>query len=433
MSDIFTSQPDVYTPTSTGTADIFGNPSRPSTPSTGPDIFGHGGGGDGTSAGSSLYAELRAAYPWLDQVGLDPGFFQDLAASAASSDEVIVKLRQNPIYKARFPGLWRNDGSIRMNEAQYLQTEQSYKQLVNQFGYGSTYKNPADYKGLFDSEQDPNELQKRLQTYADIKDSGQGMKDAFYVYAGLKLTDDDLYQATVDPTHHQALTGAYNQAVASSTFDYSTWLTRATEVGMNRVADSLGVAGASGALGTAGVQAVLRTDPNFARTVMDAIYSGSHGGVSAPATTGFTGDGPGSDLFNYGQASGGGLLDLESLLNAFQEAAIGSAATGAGLAMPTKERIAELRTAGVDRARALSAYGQFGASGGVYGAASQRAGLGQFGQKQFEDAAFLGNAGSQAQLQAALAQEQAAGSRTGSFGVSQGSGSRTRQTGLKSY
>lgn len=375
--------------------DVVTNDPAPATPTPTPS----------PAAPNPLFAQLRADFPWLDQIGLDPAFFQNLVATAASADEVLVKLRDNPVYKARFPGLWRGDGSIRMNEAQYIQQEGSYRQLLQQFGYGDEYKTPQSLIGIFDSEMDPNELGQRLQTYRGIQDSGQGVKDAFYVYAGINLTDDDLYQATVDPGHAQALSQAYNANVASSSFDYSTWITRATEVGLKRVADTLTTAQKSGALTGAAVQAVLRTDSNFARTIMDAIYTNS--GASNQT------------------------LNLEELISSFQEAAIGSAATGAGLSLPSKERIAELRTAGVDRARAMQSYGQYGAQGDVYRAASQRAGLGVFDQKAFEDAAFLGNGAAQQRLSTGLAREDAAGHQTGSFGIDQGTNGRYRQQGLR--
>lgn len=355
----------------------------------------------------SLLADLKADFPWLDQIGFSVEFFQQLVANAASSAEIITSLRQTPQYKQRFPGLWRQDGSIRMTEAQYLARENDFRQVANQYGYGDNFKTPASFVGLFDSEQDPNEFKDRLDTYKQIQNAGQATKDAFYVYAGLQVSDDDLFEAVVDPAAAQRLTDEYNQRVASSQFDYVTWITRATEVGQQRVAKTLQDLAKTGAVTGTAVQAVLRTDPNFARTIMDALY---HGGDVSP---------------------NGQTLNLQELLSSFEYASIGAAATQAGLTLPTKERIAEIRAAGIDRARASQAYVQFGQNKGVYDAAVKRTGGGDFGQQDFESAAFLGDAAAAARLQAGLARETAAGQEQGQFRM-EATANGIAQKGLRS-
>lgn len=336
-------------------------------------------------------AELEVRYPWMKQMGISASWFQEAAATSSGADEIVSKIRQTSQYKARFPGLYRTDGSMRMNEAQYLQTESTYRGLLRQYGFNvDEYATPAALQGFFDSEMDGNELDNRLRTYTEIKSSGQSTKDAFYVYSGLQITDEDLYAATVDPAAKQRLTDAYNAQVAGQAFDYTTFITRATEVGNQRVAKLLGDMSSTGAVTGAAVQAVLNTDPEFARTIMDALYSGA--GMSGATT-----------------------LNLNELLSAFEEAALGAAATNAGLTLPTKERIAELRTAGVQKAQASQAYMSYGQNKGIYASAVQRAGFGTFGQSQFEDAAFLGNANAAQALASGMATEEAAGKDQGEF------------------
>lgn len=339
----------------------------------------------------AFLAELETRYPWMKQMGISASWFQEAAATSSAADEIVSKIRQTPQFKARFPGLYRKDGSMRMNEAQYLQTEATYRGLLRQYGFNvDAYSTPASLVGFFDSEMDGNELQSRLKTYTDIKQSSQATKDAFYVYSGLEITDEDLYSAAVDPAARQNLTDAYNARIAGQTFDYTTFITRATEVGNQRVAKLLGDMSATGAVTGAAVQAVLNTDPAFARTIMDALYTG--GGLEGSST-----------------------LSLNDLLSTFEEAALGAAASNAGLELPTKERIAELRTAGIQRAQAQEAYSTFGQQKGIYSAATQRAGFGTFDQTQFEDAAFLGNAKAAQALASGMAAETAAGRDQGEF------------------
>lgn len=354
----------------------------------------------------SLINELQSMFPWLNQVGLTPEFFQSLVAESASPAEMLTRIRQQPQYKARFPGLWRQDGSLRMDESTYVQREGDYRQLLRQFGYGDQYQNAQSFTGFFDAEIDPNELRDRLGTYQRIKDEAQPVKDAFYVYSGLRVTDDDLYQATVDPAAAQRLQDEYNARVAASTFDYQSWITRATEVGLQRVSKTLGDLQKNGALTGVAVQAVIKTDPNFARSIMDALYTNA----GTPGST----------------------MDLNDLVSSFEYAAIGAAARNAGFELPTKERVATIRAAGVDRARAQSAYMQFASAGqSRLDDAVRRATQGRFTQADFEDATFLGVGQAQSALQSGLAREEAAGKGGGGFRQDLSRSGRLVQQGLQ--
>jgi hypothetical protein len=358
---------------------------------------------------SQFLAELKAAYPWTEQLGLTAQWFQQTAAEATGPDEILVKIRATPQYKQLFPAIRRTDGSLRMNEAQYLARGQDFRRLLTQHGFDpNEYSSPASLVGFYEAETDPNELRDRLTVWRQIQDSGPRVKDAFYVYAGLSIELDDLFEAAVDPAAGQRLTEAYNAQLAASPFDYASWITRATEVGLQRVAKDLQGLQSQGALTAQVVQATLRTDPNFARQIMDALYTGGSGEVNQTQP-----------------------LALEELLGAFQEAVLGAAATGAGLSLPSKERIAQIRQTGIDRARAVQAYMDYGMNQGAYNAAVQRARGKSFGQDQFEKAAFLGDAGAAQDLRAGLAYEEAAGQQQGTFRMTQDPSGRIVQRSLR--
>ena len=340
---------------------------------------------------SVFLSTLLAEFPWLQSIGLDPGWFQEVAAEASGSAEILVKMRQTPQYKARFPGLYREDGQVRMNEAQYMAREQDFRTVLSQYGFDmSQYQTAASLRPFFENEFDPNEFRQRVETYRGVQQSSQAQKDAFYVYAGLTVTDDDLYQAIVDPSARESLTAAYNEAVAGSSNDYTQWITRATEVGLQRVSTALLGAQAEGLTTPEAAQRVMATDPGFARQMMDAIYTGGTGDV--------------------GQG-----LALEDLLNSFEYAAIGAAATNAGLDLPTKERLAEIRQAGIERAQAIQGYQGYGQRESAISGAVQRAGYSDFTQDDFERAQFLGDASLQRELQSGLARDAAAGRGSGEF------------------
>lgn len=358
-------------------------------------------------ARTGVLAELEQLFPWMQEIGLPVSWFQETAATSASDSEVVAKLRQTSQYKQRFPAMVRADGSMRMTEAQYLDQETAYRQVLRQGGVSADrMDNPADFVGFFDSEQDPNELKQRVDIWNNVKSAGRDYQDAFYVYAGMRVSNEDLYAAVVDPAARQNLQDEYNQKVAAQPLDYQTWITRATEAGLSRVASTLGSLQRNGVLTGAAVQSITSIAPDFARSIMDALY---HGGDPTQGST----------------------LNLNELMQSFEYAALGAAAKGAGLELPDRARIAEIRSAGVDRAQAQKAYLDFGANKNLYGAAVDRSGGGSFTQSDFEDAAFLGKADQAQRLNKALGQEASYGQSGGQFNIQQqGKKGRYAQRGL---
>lgn len=350
---------------------------------------------------TDLLTEIKYLFPWMAEMGLDGTWLQNVVADTNSPEEFVLRLRQESAYKKRFPGLFRADGSMRMTEAEYIQRENDFRQVLDQGGFDRReYSTPASLKTFFESEQDPNELKDRVQLYNQISSSGQAVKDAFYVYAGLDLSTDDLFEAAVNKDFAAELQKAYVERTAAG-FDYNTFLDRVTQVAGKRAADLV-----SRQDNTLTVQN-LPTDPGLAKKVIDVLYS-TGGGV------------------------GGRTLSLQELLASYEEALLGSAAGNAGLGIPTKDRVAQIRAAGIERARAQQAYLDFAGQQGALQGAAMRHGLGVIDRTTMEDAAFFGQAGAQRQLDAATAAEKAAGATGGTFRFDQNSSGRLYQRGLTS-
>lgn len=368
-----------------------GYPIDPSLPGWGPEPVEFEPEPVDTRSSAEVFAEIAAAFPWMQQLGLTPQWFQNVAAESSSTAEIVAKLRQSPEYKLRFPSINRADGSVRMNEAQYIAREGDFRTLLKQYGYDmSSYSTPSTLGGFFDKEIDPNEFKQRLDVYQELGNSSQNTIDAFYVYAGITVSVDDLYSASVDPIAREGLSGQYVNAISGGKFNYQTFITRATQVGNRRVADALSALQSSGAVTSEAVNKILSIDPLFGEQIVDALYTG-------------------------GDPGGGGDLSLQELLSAFEYAGIGAAATNSNLVMPTRERVVEIRSAGIDRARAAEAYSSYGMNKNLWNAASMRSGGGGLTQTEFEDAAFFGDVDASAEIQRALASEKAAGVTPGGF------------------
>lgn len=357
----------------------------------------------------SLWNDLKAAFPWIAQLGLSQAWVQSVIASAQSTAEITAEIRGTDQYKKRFPGIYREDGTQRMNEAEYLATEADYRRLLRQFGQNVTrdYGTPISLIGWFEGDVDPNELRDRLTIWQQVEGpEGQEFRDIFYTYTGKNLTNDELYQAGVDSAAAQNLSENFNRA-AQSTLDFPTWIRRARQAGMGRVARQLTRLQAQGAVNGAVVQRILNTAPEFAERIMEAIYTNGTGDVAQQ-------------------------IPLQDLFQAFEFTVMGYAAQQAGLELPSKERLAEIRAAGTERARAVQAYREFGRDRGALAAAIMRARGVSFGREEFEEAEFLGDAEQARNLQAGLAFMESRGRDEGGFRFTEDRG-RIAQTGFTNY
>lgn len=358
-----------------------------------------------------LWAQLQELYPALRALNFTSAWLQNAIADSSSPAELAARVRQTAQYKQRFQGMYRPDGTQRWTEAEHIRREDEIRTVLRNHGVNvdAEYSSPASLIGFHQSELAPDTLDDRLEIWDYVRTAGQRIKETFYVYAGMSLTDDDLFESVVDGAREQQLALEYNRNKAAMAFDYAGWIGRAYQTANTRVADELNRLQMSGALTADAVQRVLAVDPEFGRSIMDAIYTGGEG-----------------------RGGHAGALDLQTLLNAYEFAAIGATATEAGLVLPTRERLFEIRAAGVQREQAMKAYREYGRDQNRLAAAVRRArGIG-FGQQQFEQAEFLGNAGEARNLQAGLNYMEAAGRSTGAFRFTEDQG-RITQLGFTTY
>ena len=320
---------------------------------------------------------LEANFPWLTQIGFSIQDLRDLAVEAAGNANLIVsQIRQSEQYRTRFPAIRRSDGSLRMNEGQYLQMETDFRRLLRQAGVPEeNYSRPQDLVAIFESEQDTEEFAQRLDIYAQVRDAGDPIRDAFYVYAGIDLTVDDLFEAIVDENVGRNLQANYLERTRMG-LDYETFINRTTEVALDR-------------LSNLGVTDIPAGSAERIRTTLDVLYSNA-----------------GDD---------GAVLSLEELVSSFEASVLASEATSVGLELPDLERVKEFRAAGVQRAQAKEAYRFYSLQGRALSANAQRAGRGAIDQSRFEDATFLGDASASRALQTSLAYAESVGQAGGGF------------------
>lgn len=351
----------------------------------------------------------RSLFPWLDQLGIMTNL-QEWVVQGLGPEALVAEVRRTPQYEAIFQGIRRPDGSLRKSEAQFLQDNQAYRQVLRSFARPDyEYDRPEDLRAFHEMDMRPDELEQRFQVYDQVTRGGSDMRDAFYVYAGMRLSDDDLYQMAVNPTFRDAKQREYGVRSTITPPDFETWIARATEVGLERAAQTLTDLQKSGVSSADAMSTLQATNPEQARALADALARADDNGTPR-------------------------VLALNELVHSLQYALIGSAATFQGLELPDAQRIEAIRRAGVDRARALEGYAQIARQGNSLRGALQRANLSPtFSQEEFEKALFLSSGREVDLLQRAQASEAALGRSTGGPAFSAGPAGGLQQRGLRPF
>jgi len=358
------------------------------------------------ASSTKLFDDLKSSYPWLAQLGLSMAWIQKTLAESPSAQEIVQEIRKTAQYKKRFPAIIGADGAMISSEAEYIQTEKDFRQLFKQFGLERNYATPESLKALFKNRVDPNELRDRLTVWRQVTSpEGKAFRDAFFVYTGGKLTERNLYAAAVDRGAWSKINADLISGALRGT--YPQFIERATQVAIDRLSTRVDNWVNQGVLTDAAGRKLMSLDPRFAGQLMDSIATNGTGGMSQ-------------------------MLPLQDLLEAFENATLGMAAGEGGLAMPSKERLAEFRAAGVEKNRIIQGYRDFGRSQANIAAAVQRArGVG-FGQHEFEQAEFLGSAGAARDLEAGFAYMEGIGRDQGNFRFTE-QGGRISQRGFSNY
>jgi hypothetical protein len=360
---------------------------------------------------TSLWQDVLEYNPWLQTLGISAARLKELAATSSGASELMAKLRQEDVVKRRTQAMYRADGSRRFStEAELFAWEDQVRDVLRRSGadVDREYATPETLIGFAENNLSPDEIRDRLQVWKGVKEAGQRAREIFYVYAGLNFTDDDLYEALVDRGRGQELQNSVNAGVAqqlSSPNAWEAWIDRARQAGNARVVDVLTKAQQQGSTTAAAVQRVINIDPAFANQIMDSLYTG-------------------------GDPDAGDFLDLTSMLDAYEFMAVGAAAVGAGLELPGRERLAEIRAAGIERAQAVDAYQQFGLNKDRLSAAVQRSRGSTFTQAEFENATFFGDLEARREQEAGEAYARGAGRGSGQFSFGRGKRGQFVQAGL---
>lgn len=352
-------------------------------------------------------------FPWLrDTPGLVTSI-QTWMEDGMEGEQILYRLRQSRVYRQQlFPGMFDDDNRMRFDsEASYIQTMNDYGRIMRNYNPdgASRYEDFRDFQGLLQMNVSPAELEDRYKIWHQVQNSSQPVKDAYYIYAGLELADEQIYAAIVDPSAYRQLKRQYDARVANLTSTQQVFdrMQERTAANLGSLVSDMEE---TGVITQAEADQMLRhITPNRVGRWINA-------------------------MLNEAQARAGGdreYMGLADLQQAMNYALIGSAATQAGFELPEENRIAALVDAGVDRAKALETYGLMARQGGFMAGAMQRAHLGRGTTEEMEEGLFGVSGAAAARVDWAMRTEEARAAERGGPGFGQTRQGQIVQSGLR--
>lgn len=130
------------------------------------------------------------------------GTLKDIILSGITDqNEISLKLQDTQEWKNRFAGneLLKQAGLPVLDVAQYLSVEQSYAQVMKNYGLpAGFYDDPADFAKWIGNSVSPNEIQQRAQMYSDLaKREDPAITDQL---KAMGLSEGDILAHLMDPT-----------------------------------------------------------------------------------------------------------------------------------------------------------------------------------------------------------------------------------------
>ena len=348
-------------------------------------------------------------YPWAEGLGLIDMIVEAVEAGT-DANVLLAKIRNTPQWKATFPAIKDDQGRMRFkNENDYITRVRDYQEVLRDAGMlNEATENPLDYAALIERGIDHTELASRINEYQTLSEHSVGVRAAFRVYANMDVSNDQLYQAIIDPEASEALIEEYNRNILSADFSYEDFVARATDFSLQAALETISKMEIDGTVPTGTVARIRGLDTDQAQALVEALYLGD-------------------------SADGEAFLDLDEIVQSVQYALIGGAAEEQGLVAPSLERVKEIRSAGITRAKALTAYGQYANQGDLMNSMISRTNMtsDRFTQQDFEEAQFLARPEETDLLVRGVQAEQSLAAPSGQFSVAGGRGGRLVQPGRK--
>ena len=147
--------------------------------------------------------QIEDLVPWLAGKGSLLQTYTDQYIETGSADFAIAAVRQSDEYASFYPGITRNDGSLRMSETQYEQTREGFFRILLENGLNPTvFDNAGKVSQLIQGDVSVAEFKTRVeQSRRAFKDNpiADQIKEYYSANFNVELSNDALFTAALDP------------------------------------------------------------------------------------------------------------------------------------------------------------------------------------------------------------------------------------------
>ncbi len=144
-----------------------------------------------------LIAQAQLLYPWLPSSLVT--IFAEFWVETGDPALALQRTRTTDLYDTIFPGIRREDGSFRMNEAEYLAIQDAYRQVLLDWNI-----NPAviehRFASLIEGDVNPGEFAERVNAIASrLEGNIEQNRAIFAEQFGVDPTNEAILLAALDP------------------------------------------------------------------------------------------------------------------------------------------------------------------------------------------------------------------------------------------
>lgn len=129
---------------------------------------------------ADLYTQAKAMFPYLPDELIR--LYADSWAESGNAQLALMSVRQNrAVYDRYFPGNLRGDGTVRLNEMDFLSTVEGYKRRLASFGVpADVVLGPDRLKSLIEGDVSPNEFGDKLNAlYVGVITQSDFIREAY--------------------------------------------------------------------------------------------------------------------------------------------------------------------------------------------------------------------------------------------------------------
>ena len=133
--------------------------------------------------------------PWLPEGLIDE--YANAWADTGDPQQALATVRQSPQYEEHFPGIRRDDGTLRMTEKEYMSTMDGYKTNFESFGVPSDMVEDQ-FPNLLKMDKSPRELEKTLSDlYTGVISRGPEIKQFYADNYGTNVSNTSILTSAI--------------------------------------------------------------------------------------------------------------------------------------------------------------------------------------------------------------------------------------------